>query len=303
MSGASGTRRPEVLINRRHRPEHSGKARRLPGLGRTLAVSGVLLFFAQGAGRSADQNPDANSLVKRMISLYQNAQTLQETTESKIFQTNGQQFVQSSSLKYKRPNLLMFTLQDPNMGSMVYSSNGKTITVYSGKQNIFTKRTAPKNAPEIAGVLSRTSMELTGVGQDQMLSPLEFFGTRGMPKEAKTFRYVGTKSIEGHKTYQLNGQIDMDWLHNLMPDSRITPVRRDVVLLIDTQTNLLVRASLVATWKVEALGQGDSALLAAQRGFAFEETHRGTVLNAALRDQDFQFYPPKGAVEKFQDRR
>jgi hypothetical protein len=237
---------------------------------------------------------DANALVRQMVAAYQSFQTLQESSETKFVRTNGAEFIQTTTLKYKRPNLIYAESRDPMQGTLIMSSNGRLATFYSGKQNAYTQRNA---APTFIGtlyVISNASKAMIGAPQNQILSPLSFLTAKHMPVEAGNYRYVKTEVIEGKRVALVAADADPNWLKTLFPTStQITFQKRNVLLWIDTNTRLLVRESVDFMWTVEAGANPGSGRI------RFAETHRNVIPNAPLRDEDFNIAPPKGAEEVF----
>lgn len=245
---------------------------------------------------------DANAIIKRMLRTYQNAQTLQEQAEAKLTLMGGNSYVQSTTLKFKKPGQFTCESTDPMMGTVTIYCTGQTVTIYSGKQNIFTKRTAATDMTKNLKTLERASSDLLGTELQQILNPLSFIAAKGMPREASQFRYGGLQTIRGRKYHLVTAQADSAWIATLVPTMKITPKQRDIGLWIDAEKNLLVKAVLRITWVATEPGAGGQNAPKTTGGFAFEENHRNTVLNGVFKDTDFQFIPPKDAKEIFQSR-
>jgi outer membrane lipoprotein-sorting protein len=236
---------------------------------------------------------DANALVRQMIVQYQTVQTLQEESESRFTNSKGEEFIQTTLLKYKRPNLIYLETHDPRQGTMLTYSNGRLATFYCGKENIYARRTAAPNFVGTLDEISKTSLAMIGVPQNQVLSPLSFLMARRMPAEASNFHYVKTEMLEGKRVALVTSLADPMWLKVLFP-SRAAPAfqKREVSLWIDLNTRLLVRASFDLIWR------SDNGVVGRLH---FVETHRNIRPNTPLRDEDFNVTPPRGAEEKFPD--
>jgi outer membrane lipoprotein-sorting protein len=284
------------------------RSRLAKGRGRRMALTSfclllcVLMLMPLPCCPAAPPSPDANALVRKMVAAYQAATTIQETSEAKMVEPGKGEYIQSNTLKYKRPAMLALETVDPDLGTLATYVNGSTITIFSGKQNVYTKRTASPNLARNLTVIGAASTELVHVTPTQMLNPISFLLAKGgMPEEAQAFRYVGVKMVEGRKTYMLIAQASTVWLKQIMPFAK--PERRDINLYIDVQTNLLAKAAIAVTYQATLPAVSGEPSKIVRGGFAFEETHRGTILNAPIVDATFSFRPPKGATEIFQEHR
>jgi hypothetical protein len=143
-------------------------------------------------------------------------------------------------------------------------------------------------------IFSHASVAMTGLPQNQMLSPLSFLAAKRMPVEAGDYHYVKTDVVDGKRVALIAAVADTNWLKTLFPIStQVAFQKRDILLWIDTNTGLLVRASCDLVWYV---GNGN------QRGpgrMHSAETHHNVIPNAPLRDEDFNVASPKGAEEAF----
>ncbi len=249
----------------------------------------------------AGSTPDANALVRKMIATYQAAKTIQESSEVNMTIPGAGLYFQTNAIKYKQPYFLALESTDPNTGTVAIYDNGSTVTVYSGKQNVYTKRTAPKNYAQTVALAEKVTIEL-GVPSGQVVNPVSFLSAKGMPVEAASFRYLGTASVEGHPTYKVIGQGTTAFMQKVAPTKNLTPEKRDIILYIDKRTNLLIRSELTLTWSAPTYQKGKPAGKL-MTGYHYEETHRGITLNAPIADKEFVFNPPKGAKEIFQEAR
>ena len=250
--------------------------------------------YTTGSAQGNNARLDANALVHQMVAAYRSFQTLQENSETKFVKTNGAEFIQTTTIKYERPNLVYVEAHDPMQGSVLMYCNGRSAVIYSGKQNIYMQRTA---APTIVGsleVMSKASKVMIGLPQDQMLSPLSFLAAKRMPVEAANFRYVKTEVIAGKRVALVAAVAELNWLKALFPVSvPVTFQKREIMLWIDLNTRLLVRASCDFIWIIEAGNNPEPGRM------RFVETHYNVIPNAPLREEDFNIIPPKGAQEVF----
>ena len=105
-----------------------------------IVLSGYLILqqsIAYGEKKAAG-GADADAIVRKMVITYQSAQSVQEKSEAKMKTIEGREFFQSSEVKFRRPNLLYIASTDPQLGTYTVYCNGRTVTMYTGTQNIFT---------------------------------------------------------------------------------------------------------------------------------------------------------------------
>lgn len=245
--------------------------------------------------------PDANTIVKKMVTAYKKATSIQDFAEATFATPGVSTYIQSSRLKWKSPNLIYFHSQDPRLGTLSMHSNGNTITLYMGKQNLFTRRNTTAKLQDTLVLADKASQESFGFQNSQILSPLSFMLSNGMPREASSFRYAGQTTLDGQRVHKVTALADLRWAKAMVPNAVIEPAKREIVLWIDVKTNLLKKASGYFTWKVISVNKERLARPLAG-GFRFEETHRDTILNAPIPDEEFRFTPPKGAKQLFQER-
>jgi hypothetical protein len=250
---------------------------------------------AGGAG------PEADALVRKMVAAYQKADSIQETTEATVIVPGSGTYVQSSNMKWKRPNQAYLYTQDPHQGTVSVHTDGRTITIYSAKQNVFTRRNAPTDLRGTIEAINKAATDAFNVQMNQVLNPISFLLTKQMPREAKAFRYGGLANVNGRRAHKVIGQADPNWIRGMAPAMNIVPQKREVTLWIDTETNLLLKAAGAFTWKVTS-ANGTKLPKPVPGGILFEEVHRNTLLNVAMREEDFRFFPPKGAKQLFQER-
>lgn len=261
----------------------------------------MLAGSATGPALPAGSVPDANALVRRMVATYRKAQTIQESTEARMMTPDGSNFIQSGAIKWRRPNQIYIYSQDPQQGTMHVYSDGRLITVYSQRQNIFTNRNAMPDLQGTMRVVTKAAQDAFGVQFHQVLSPISFLMSDGMPREARSFRFAGEASVNGRRAYKVMGQADTAWMRTMVPDATIVPVKRNVTLWIDTQTFLLLKASGDFSWRI-TVADGMRLERPVTGGVFFEETHFNTRLDAPIEETAFRFKAPRGAKQLFQER-
>ncbi len=270
-----------------------------PGL--TLALT---VFCLTPAARTAlhaappSASVAAEAIARKMVSVYQRADTVQETTEAAIV-LNGQKYIQTGTLKFKRPNLLFSTSQDPESGSLATYANGKTVTLYRGLQNLYTKRTAAADMPSIINTASRAGLVSLRIQSTPVLNPLSFLMAHGLPREATGWRDDGLKVVRGRRAHLLTGRASGDfWIKVLFGETQPQLQSGVVSLWVDAENSLLLRAAVSLKWKFPNGGPNEAR--GAVGAFQMEENHFGATINAGVNPDEFRFAPPKGAKEVFQ---
>lgn len=271
--------------------------------GAALGAALVLTPALTAAG-APPKGPDANALARKMLAVYKKANSVQADYEAQILQARGSEYIQSGTIRYKTPDRVELYTTDPLTGSFHAWADGRSITVYSGKTNVYTKRTAPPGlGPTISGI-ERTSAEVLGTRSVQIFSPLSFILAKEMPREAQNFTYLRQETIIGHKTYCITGKMNESFVREVMVEIHSAiPIQRDVKLWIDVHTSQLVRSACTITWKVPAAGGDRNKPTYTVDGIQFQETYNSVILNAPIKDDIFHFTPPQGARQLFQQSR
>ena len=267
--------------------------------GAALGAALVLLPSVTAAGGSP-KGPDANALVRKMLSVYKKANSVQADFEAEIMQLGGSEYVQSGSIRYKTPDRVELFTTDPITGSFHAWSDGRSITVYSGKTNAYTKRTAPSGlGPTVSGI-EKTSEEVLGTRSIQIFSPLSFVLAKDMPREAQNFTYLRQDTVLGRKTHCVAAKLSVNFLKEMLQSEKVIPVQRDVKLWIDAHNSQLVRSACTITWKVPASGGSRNKPAYTGGGIKFQETYNNVIFDAPIKDDIFRFTPPQGARQLFQ---
>ena len=266
-------------------------------------LAGLLLTALTAPGtRSAPRRfapPEANTIVRRMVAMYKKAATVQATFESTIREANGQEYVQSGNFLFKRPDQVQLNTTDPITGTFQAYGDGRTVTVFSGKLNAYTKRNTQGGLASNLNSIEKTSGEILGQKSIQLLSPLSFMLAKDMPREVKTFTYAGTDNVNGRKAYKVVGKMDLDFMRALLGSSAVTPVQRDIVLWIDAGNSQLLRSRGTLSWKFPVQQGGKT--FTGTSGIAFSEVYTSTTVNGNVNGNAFRFTPPQGARQLFQE--
>jgi hypothetical protein len=140
------------------------RARRRKVRGLVLPVAAALFALPAAGGQKAGQ--DANALVRKMIATYQAANTISGSSEAKML-ISGAQYIQRTTWKYRKPNKLFMSSVDPVAGTFTLWLNDSIIVIYSGRQNIYTKRTTQ---PTLAGCRSPSGLPGTPSRSPRIIS-------------------------------------------------------------------------------------------------------------------------------------
>jgi hypothetical protein len=236
---------------------------------------------------------DPTRIVREMVTAYKSAETIDDTSEAKMYVgSNGNIFIQQNSFKFKKPALLVVKSEDPHQGTLMCYNNGLTVTLYVGKQNVYTKLSSPGDLAKV--------MDVVESAVPQVLSPGSFLLANGTLREADRYKLMGRRNINGHDTYVVKALVSQSFLR-WITRLRDPVLQHDrMVLFIDTRTHLLVRGSCDITWSgLVRSPRGGMARMS--QGFRFDEDHMTSVLNAPIEDKEFYFNPPKNAAEIFHE--
>ena len=274
------------------------RAKRFLGL---VYCSGGLLCCPSG---NAQSTPNADALVKKMVQTYRAASTLRDEAQATIIDPKLGRYEQRSNIVYQKPNRLYTSSIDPHQGTITTYCDGRLIALFSGKQNIYTRRNAPDSLPKAVALSEKALEDSLRVNITQLLNPVSFLIGNGTVREAVGFKVVGTEMIAGYKTYKVTAAANPAWLQGMMPPrSKVQFSKKEITLWIDARRNLLVKASAQLTWKAFLPADGSFPARTEPGGLSFEETHRSTVVNAPVKDEEFHFAAPSNAKEIFQERR
>ena len=257
-----------------------------------------LLFNGSFQVARAQAKPDGNTIVKKMMAKYHSLNSFQEVAEAKVIENNSQ-MIQSSTLKYQKPQNFSLTSIDPQIGTVLSQVNEKGILVYSGKQNIFTRRKPQPTLKDSLNRLQNASLYSLRIPVTQALSPLSFLAASTMPVEANQFRLTGVRMVAGRPAYVVRALAKLEWLQSLAKGVTILAKSRGITLYIDKQSFLLVRATCAITFMTTLPGEPLSSKPTNPAGFAFDEYHRAIIENGAINAQEFNFTLPAGALEKY----
>lgn len=298
-------------------PEQARMRRGARAAAFSVAVGCACLLHTQPAAQSDARagGGDADAIVRRMVSVYQGAQTLQESAEAKMQELGGRgEYIQTTQLKYSRANgsnYLYIRSTDPKDGTYEAYCNGKSITVYRGARNAYTKRAATSELSRNVAALSRAAESFAetennqGGATMQILNPISFLSAKGMPQECKKFQLVRQDTLDRRRAFVVKGSADTDWLYSLIRTKVAQFDNRTVTLWVDAENYTLLKAECDLRFHIDIRSKPNQPITRVQYGLTLSETHRDIVLNAPINDQEFNFDVGrhKGAVEKYQEHR
>ncbi len=245
---------------------------------------------------------DGNAIARKMIQTYHNLNTYSETSEAKIVVLGGPQQIQTASLKYQKPSAFVSTTSDPQSGTLQIYSDGKKVTIYGGRQNIFTQRNYTGNFVTTVAQYEKVAKELLDMNIQQLLSPVGFMIAKDLPREAKAFKVLPAEKRGGKDNYVIQSPVDMTWLTGMVGKQNFMANRCVVRLWIDKQTYLVTRAVMNIMWQVKLQRPGVKERLLVQ-GMVLEEDHKDQQPNSPLNFDSFRFAPPAGAKQIFEETR
>lgn len=275
-----------------------------------VPVSFILLatIFSIQSAHSGQKLTNANEIVRTMMRTYRNARTIRDVAQAKITQIGKTTYIQTNITKFRRPSSLLLQTEDPVGGTFTAYANERTLTIYSGRQNVYTRRNSGIDLQTTMKKISVATKDTVGVDQEQILSPISFVAAKqDMPEEAKNFRLIGVEKHKGRSAYRVRGEMNANWIQKLMPSQSLILQSKSADLWIDTETFYLLRMTVevIASTKTERMiklqGMNKPQKVTIFVGFKIDETHSETKLNTPLRDEDFKFIEPKGSVQLFQN--
>jgi hypothetical protein len=267
-----------------------------------VAIAVIGTIYRPASGAPPPKPLDGNDLVRQMVARYHAAKSIQEDSEATVRVGNNASYVQTTHLIWEQPNRLDLQTTDPTLGTLHSLSDGHTLTVWVGTQNIYVRRHAPTSVPMAVAAVSAATQQMIHLPVQQLLGPLAFLAAGSMPVEAHEFHRVGDQTVEGTRAVLVESQADPSWAHQFLRIGGGEFTRRDVKLWIDPVRHTLLRARCELNWeqKLPATAQRAAGLAATR--VLFDEVHRHLVLDAPIRPDTFTMAIPQGAVEEFVQR-
>ncbi|MER3474452.1 MAG: hypothetical protein C4335_10565 [Armatimonadota bacterium] len=232
----------------------------------TCVLAGaVLLASAPGHAQ------DAQAILNKVASAYKNAKTYQaQASINQTIQVGNQQQRQSGTIitKYKAPNKLVTIVQGMQQNLHIYS-DGKTLYIYSPKENQYMKGAAPASFAQQQGIGAVGGGDPTQIG----LQLQSMFGT-------------GAKKLPDRKVGGKPAFVIQSSKSGSSPDGQGT-FQMTATALIDKASYLLKQLTLngTRTSGTQKVVQNVTIVFASQQ------------INPNLPDSAFVFKPPAGAKE------
>jgi hypothetical protein len=263
-----------------------------------LAFVGFALSITHPA-----QAQDGNALVKKMVQTYKAYNTFSETSEAKIVMLGAPSQIQSTTFKFQKPSKFFVQTSDPQSGTLSIYSDGTQVTIFGGRQNIFTRRDYAGSFVSTVRTYEKVAKEMLDMNITQILSPISFMtaGENGL-REAKSFKFLGTKAVNGRTTNMVLSPVDLEWLTSIVGRQNFLPDKCQVKLYIDKETNLLIHSVIQFLWqsKVQRPGVKDKIVI---QGMVLDERHRNQVMDKPIDANVFRFAPQPGSKEVFRETR
>lgn len=243
---------------------------------------------------------DPRLIVQRMVAAYKALDSLQVTSEadirSNLFPTSPVH--QTMILKYqKHPARIAMMSKDPGHGTHQYFANGMSLVHYSGLANEYIRRALQGNLAQLCKVIDR---ETPGV-----LSPVIFLQSGIMPLGVDAVRLVGTDTVDGRPAYVIKGTFTPAYLRDLarrIVGQSLNPTQNQFTLRVDQANYLLLKSSVQLSWKGKMQWRSDKPREVTFH-FSSEERVTEAIQNPRFEEDEFRFFAPKGARERFIERR
>ncbi len=246
---------------------------------------------------------DANAIVKKMVQTYKSFNTYTETSEAKIALLGAPSQIQTTVFKFQKPSKFYVQTSDPQSGTLAIYSDSTQVSIYGGRQNIFTKRDYAGNFVSTVRTYEKVAKDMLDMNITQIISPISLMtaGENGL-REGKNFRYLGVKDVNRRPAHVIVSPVDLDWLITIVGKQDFIPASSQVKLWIDKQSNLLVHAVIQFVWKakVQRPGVKDKMIL---QGLVLDEVHRNQVVDKPIDVNVFRFSPPAGSKQIFPESR
>lgn len=264
----------------------------------------VALIAAAGVLNAAPAKAqDANAIVKKMVATYKTFNTYSETSEARIALLGSPAQIQTTAFKFQKPSKFFVQTSDPQTGTLSIYSDSSQVTVFGGRQNIFTKRDYAGTFVNTVKTYEKVAKEMLDMNITQILSPISLMtaGESGM-REAKNFRYLGSKDVNGRPAHVVASLVDLTWLATIVGNQDFIPDKSQVKLWIDKQSNLMVHSVIQFVWKakIQRPGVKDKMVL---QGMVMDEVHKNQVIDKPIDANAFRFAPPAGSKQIFPETR
>jgi outer membrane lipoprotein-sorting protein len=240
----------------------------------------------------SSQAQEGNTILQKMYAAYAALNSYSQRASSTLTVRGiSQQITGSTSeLRYRKPALLYFSVTNPLYGTFVASSNGREQIVYQSLGNCYRKFVAP-------ATLVQFMSRVEPLGIRAILDPLYFLMGRRLENSAGPAKLLGQAPLNGVLCYKVTAPVKLSALARGGTGK--------VTFWIDRQSYLLrkVRVELKnIPRKVRVRVLQNKKPVLQTREVRMEETYTEVVqemkVNPPLSAQDFNYTPPKGAIEQ-----
>jgi hypothetical protein len=237
-----------------------------------------------------------------MVASYNKLDSFQMKSDGDVeIVTFGPQLIhQTTTLKYTRaPARLTMLIKDPVSGTQRFHADGKTVVHYYGVSNQFMRRSV---APGLRGIAERIDAD-----SPQILSPVSFLMSEGLPLGIKTAQITGKEQIEGRTALVIKGQFDPIFqrkvgAHKSNFGVELKPGIGDFTLWLDAENYLMLKSSGRLSW-TGTIATADPRKPIVNPSVTFTERTMEIIQNPQIASEEFRFVAPKGVKEVFVQRR
>jgi hypothetical protein len=239
---------------------------------------------------------DARVALQRMVAAYNTLDSFQMKSDGDVeLVTVAPQLIhQTTTLKFtKDPARLTMLIKDPLSGTQRFYADGRTVVHYYGVSNQFMRRSVPPGLKSIAERIDKDS--------PQVLSPVSFLMSKGLPVGIGTAAITGKENVDGKPALVIKGQFKPDYQRDLAKrvfPSPLSPGRGEFTLWLDANTYLLLKSRGELSWNGTARLPEVGTAFSNPR-LTFTERTTEIIQNPQLASEEFRFIAPKGVKEVF----
>ncbi|HXG25098.1 MAG TPA: DUF2092 domain-containing protein [Chthonomonadales bacterium] len=241
---------------------------------------------------STAQAQDGNAVLKKMYAAYAALSSYSQTASSTLIvrAITNQISGNTSELRYKKPNLLYFSVTSPIYGTFIASSNGREQIVYQSLGNRYQKFSAPAS-------LVQFMARVEPLGVRAILDPLYFLTGKRLENASGPAKLKGNVTLNGVPSYLVVAPIKLP--------ASAKGGTGTVTFWIDRKSYLLRKVQVALKnipRKVRVRTIRNNKPVIQTKEVRTEETYTEVVqemkINPPLGTSDFNYTPPKDAVEQ-----
>ncbi len=230
-----------------------------------------------------------------MVAAYKAVGSLQVKTEADLKYEIGPAKTiahQATVLKYLRePARVSMVIKDPLSGTEKFFADGRTVVHYTGISNTFIRRSVPPHLTDIVRRIDKDS--------PQLMSPLVFLVSNGIPVGIASARIRGREVINGENTLVIDGKYSDTFMNEFARRQFVqTPsvAARDFTLWLHEGNYLLAKSSVKLSWLGVVTVKGSNSLVKNPSVESVESTVE-LVQNPRFSTEEFRFIQPAGILE------